>query len=104
MMKYITLLILLFSLTSCFQNNNKTEEQQYDEMMILLNKKSAEQKQSRPDTYFKPAPIIEALMEADTTNRTLRKKMKAAYERSQEMSDSERNAILESYKKTQNDR
>lgn len=102
-MKYITLVILLFSLTSCF-HNNKTEEQKFDEMMDRLNKKSAEQMQSRPKTYFKSAPIIEALIEADTTNRTLREKMKAAYERSQEMSDSERDAILESYKKTQNDR
>ncbi len=98
MMKYITLVILLFSLTSCF-HNNKTEEQQFDEMMDRLNKKSAEQMQSRPKTYFKSAPIVEALIEADTTNRTLREKMKAAYERSQEMSDSERDAILESYKK-----
>lgn len=30
--------------------------------------------------------------------------MKAAYKRSQEMSDSECDAILESYQKTQNDR
>lgn len=108
MMKYITLLILLFSLTSCFQDNNKykTEGPQFDEIMNLLNKKSAEQMQSLPDTvfYFQQSPIIEALIEADTTNRTLREKMKAAYERSQGMSDSELDAILESYQKTKNGR
>lgn len=104
MTKYITLLILLFSLTSCFQNNKKAEEQQFDELMNRLNEKSAEQMQSPLDTghYFKPAPIIEALIEADTTNRTLREKMRAAYERSQEMSNSECEAILESYQKTLN--
>lgn len=104
MMKYITLLILPLALTSCFQNNKKTKEQQFDEMMNLLNKKSAEQMQSPPDTvfYFQQSPIIEALIEADTTNRTLREKMKAAYERSQGMSDSELDAVLESYQKTKN--
>ncbi len=51
--------------------------------------------QSPPDTayYFKYALIIEALIEADTTNRTFRKKLRAAYEKSYEMSDSERDAI-----------
>ena len=104
MTKYITLLILLFSLTSCFQNNKKAEEQQFDELMNRLNEKSAEQMQSIPDTcyYFRQSPIIETLIEADTTNRTLREKMRAAYERSQEMSNSECEAILESYQKTLN--
>ena len=105
-MKYITFLILLFLLTSCFQNNKKTEEQQFDEMMNLLNKKSAEQMQSQPDTvfYFRQSPIIEALIEADTTNRTPREKLRAAYEISQEMSDSECDEILESYQKAQDGR
>lgn len=108
MMKYITLLILLFSLTSCFQDNNKnkTEGPQFDEIMNLLHERSLKQMLSIPDTcyYFRQSPIIETLIEADTTNRTLREKMKAAYKRSQEMSDSECEAILESYQKTQNDR
>lgn len=102
MMKYITLLILLFSFTSCSQNNNnKTEGTQFDEIMNLLHERSLKQMQSIPDTYyyFRQSPIIEALIEADTTNRTLREKMKAAYKRSQEMSVSECDAILESYKK-----
>lgn len=106
MMKYITLLILLFSLTSCFQDNNKTKGPQFDEIMNLLHERSLKQMRSIPDTcyYFRQSPIIETLIEADTTNRTLREKMKAAYKRSQEMSDSECDAILESYQKTQNDR
>ena len=101
MMKYITLLILLFSFTSCSQNNNKTEGTQFDEIMNLLHERSLKQMQSIPDTcyYFRQSPIIEALIEADTTNRILREKMKAAYKRSQEMSVSECDAILESYKK-----
>lgn len=105
-MKHITFLILLFLLTSCFQNNKKTEEQQFDEIMNLLHERLEKQIRSIPDTcyYFRQSPIIEALIEADTTNRTPREKLRAAYEISQEMSDSERDAILESYKKTQNDR
>ena len=101
MMKYITLLILLFSFTSCSQNNNKTEGTQFDEIMNLLHERSLKQMRSIPDTcyYFRQSPIIETLIEADTTNRTLREKMKAAYKRSQEMSVSECDAILESYKK-----
>lgn len=103
MMKYITLLILLFSLTSCFQDNNKnkTEGPQFDEIMNLLHERSLKQMRSIPDTcyYFRQSTIIEALIEADTTNRTLREKMKASYKRSQEMSVSECDAILESYKK-----
>ena len=78
MMKYITLLILLFSLTSCFQDNNKnkTEGPQFDEIMNLLHESSLKQMRSIPDTcyYFRQSPIIEALIEADTTNRTLREK------------------------------
>lgn len=108
MMKYITLLILLFSLTSCFQDNNKnkTEGPQFDEIMNLLHERSLKQMRSIPNSryYFQQSPIIEALIETDTTNRTLREKMKAAYERTQEMSDSERDAILESYQKIQNGR
>ncbi len=34
MMKYITLLILLFSFTSCSQNNNKTEYKRSQEMSV----------------------------------------------------------------------
>lgn len=103
MMKYITFLILLFSLTSCFQNNKKTEEQQFDEIMNLLHERLEKQIRSIPDTcyYFRQSPIIEALIEADTTNRTPREKLRAAYERSQEMSDSECDEILESYQKAQ---
>lgn len=107
-MKYITFLILMFSLTSCFQDNNKnkTEGPQFDEIMNLLHERTLKQMRSIPATryYFQQSPIIEALIETDTTNRTLREKMKAAYERTQEMSDSERDAILESYQKTQNGR
>lgn len=105
-MKYITLLILLFSLTSCSENNNKTEGPQFDEIMNLLHERTLKQMQSIPDTvyYFKQSPIIEALIESDTTNRTRREKLKSAYKRSQEMSDSECDAILESYKKDSNDR
>lgn len=103
MMKYITLLILLFSLTSSFQDNNKnkTKGPQFDGIMNLLHERSLKQMRSIPDTcyYFRQSPIIETLIEADTTNRTLREKMKAAYKRSQEMSVSECDAILESYKK-----
>lgn len=104
MMKYITLLILLFSLTSCSQNNNKTEGPQFDEIMNMLHERSLKQMRSIPDTVYHwgGAPIIEALVEADTTNRTRREKVKTAYKRSQGMSDSELDAILESYQKTQN--
>lgn len=98
-MKYLTLLLSLICLLSCSQNKKKSEEQQYNEMMNLLKKKAIEQMQTPPDThyYWQNAPIIEALIKADTTNRNRLDKLKDAYEKSQKMSEAEQDSLINKF-------
>ena len=54
------------------------------------------QMQSPPDDryYWRQSPIIEALLKADTTDRSIHDKLKDAYEKSQNMSEAEQDSLI----------
>lgn len=98
-MKYLTLLLSLICLLSCSQNKKKSEEQQYNEMMNLLEEKAIEQMQLPTDRYYwRQSPIIEALLKADTTDRSIHYKLKDAYEKSQNMSEAEQDSLINRFR------
>ena len=98
-MKYLTLLLCLICLMSCSQNKKKYgDDQQAIETLKKLDERIMKQMQSPTDRYYwRQSPIIEALLKAGTTDRSIHYKLKDAYEKSQNMSEAEQDSVIKKF-------
>lgn len=88
--------VCLIMSCNCPSNHNPEYVPDSPDYRMLMKRLEEFYEKQKPKNvyYFKQSPIIEALIRADTSDRSLREKLKAAYEKSEKMEKSELDSLI----------